>query len=53
MCTPLARRGQSSVMTGELVFYAMFNHSWLYTYGGQFPQLEKQIIPGSEPATFR
>ena len=29
--------------------------SWtcLVIYGGQFPQLEEQTVPGSEPATFR
>ena len=26
---------------------------WLVIYDGQFPQLEKRIVPGSEPATFR
>ena len=37
---------------GELVFYAIFQ-PYLVIYGGQFPQLEEQIISGSEPATFR
>ena len=25
---------------------------YLVVYGGQFPQPEKQIVPGSEPAAF-
>ena len=37
---------------GELVFYAIFQPC-LVIYGGQFPQLEEQIVHGSEPATFR
>ena len=36
----------------ELVFYAIFQ-LFLVTYGGQFPELEGQIVPGSGPATFR
>jgi len=36
---------------GELVFYAIFQPH-LVIYGGQFPQLEEHIVPGSEPATF-
>ena len=36
----------------ELVFYAIFQ-PYSVIYGGQFPQLEEQIVPGSEPATFR
>ena len=37
---------------GEL-FYAIFQrYLVILVYGGQFPQLEKQIVPGTEPATF-
>ena len=25
----------------------------MFGYGGQFPELEEQTVPGSEPATFR
>jgi len=35
-------------------FTPVFNLIWLYNvYGGQFPQLEEQMVPGSESATFR
>ena len=37
---------------GELVRYAIFQPT-LVIYGGQFPQLEEHIVPGSEPASFR
>ena len=37
---------------GELVLYEIFQPC-LVIYGGQFPQLEEQIVHGSEPATFR
>ena len=40
------------VKWGELVFEAIFQ-PFLVIYGGQFPQIEEQIVPGSEPATFR
>ena len=40
------------VRWGELVLYAIFQ-PYLAIYGGQFPQLEEQIVPGSKPATFR
>ena len=33
-------------------FYAIFQ-PYLVIYGGQFPLLEEQIVPVSEPATFR
>ena len=36
---------------GELVLYAIFQPC-LVIYGSLFPQLEEQIVPGSEPATF-
>ena len=36
---------------GELVFYAIVQPC-LVIYGGQFPQLEEHIVPGSEPAAF-
>ena len=36
----------------ELVLHAIFQPC-LVIYGGQFPQLEEQTVPGSEPATFR
>ena len=35
---------------GELVLYAIFQPC-LGIYGGQFPQLEEHIVPGSEVAT--
>ena len=35
-----------------MVLYAIFQPC-LVIYGGQFPQLEEQIVPGSESATFR
>ena len=34
---------------GELVFYAI-SQPYLVIYGGQFPQLDEQVDPGSEPA---
>ena len=34
------------------MLYAIFQTS-LVIYGGQFPQLEEQVVSGSEPATFR
>ena len=37
---------------GELVLNAIFQ-PYMVIYGGQFPQLEGQIVPGSEPAAFR
>ena len=40
------------VRWGKLVLCAIFQPC-LVIYGGQFPQLEEQIVPGSEPATFR
>ena len=46
------RVSRSAARIGELVFYAIFQ-PYLVIYGGQFPQLEKQIVPASEPATFR
>ena len=35
-----------------MVFFAIFQPYYVI-YGGQFPNLEEQIVPGSEPATFR
>ena len=36
------------------MFYAIFQPCLvIHVYGGQFPKLEEQIVPGSEPATFR
>ena len=43
--------GKWLVRLGDLVFYAIVQ-PFLVKYGGQFPQLEEQIVPGSEPATF-
>ena len=37
---------------GALMFDAICQ-LYCVIYGGQFPQLEEQIVPGSEPATFR
>ena len=37
---------------GELVLYAIFQPC-LVIYGGQFSQLEEQLVTGSEPATSR
>ena len=37
---------------GELVCYAIYQ-PYLVICGRQFPQLEEQIVPGSEPAIFR
>ena len=36
----------------NLVFYTIFQ-PYLVIYGGQFPEMEEQIVPGIEPATFR
>ena len=36
---------------GELVFNAIFQ-PYLVLYGGQFPQLEEQLVPGSDSAAF-
>ena len=41
-----------SMRLGKFVFYAIFQPC-LVIYGGQFPQLGEQIVPGSEPATLR
>ena len=41
-------------MRGEFVFYAIFaTFKGMYVYGGQFPQLEELICPGSDPTSFR
>ena len=38
------------LVNGELVLYVIFQPC-LVIYGGQFPQLEEQIVPWSEAAT--
>jgi len=43
---------QSMMLNGELMPNAIFQ-PYMVIYGGQFPQLEGQNVPGSEPATFR
>ena len=40
------------MLRGELVLYAIFQPC-MVIYGGQFPQVEEQIVLVSEPATFR
>ena len=43
---------EKKVKEFELEFYASFQ-PYFVIYWDQFPQLEEQIVPGSEPATFR
>ena len=51
-------RNTCSYMNGrddELVLYVISQPllvTCIYVYGSQFPQLEEQIVSGSEPVTF-
>ena len=49
---PLVWRTNVNYLRGELVFYAMLQLLYSIINGSQFPQLEEQIVPRSEPATY-